>query len=118
MSELRGTTKPFTSLEAAVSRNMLESKSVPEFRVAMSITTNKLDAMYAQLKPKGVTMTALLAKACAAALASHPVIYAGEADSLGFQNYTRLASGLRFKNCLKTRFSVAWSGREPCHVGA
>lgn len=44
----------------------------------MSITTDKLDTLYAKLKPSGVTMTALLAKACAAALAQHPVIFAGE----------------------------------------
>ena len=76
VSELKGTTVPFTSLQAAVSRNMLESLKVPEFRVSMTISTDKLDTLYQKLKPKGVTMTALLAKACGVALAEHPLLYA------------------------------------------
>eukprot|EP00198_Chlamydomonas_reinhardtii_P008170 XP_001697507.1 dihydrolipoamide acetyltransferase [Chlamydomonas reinhardtii] len=76
VSELRGTTKPFSTLQAAVARNMNESLKVPEFRVSYAITTDKLDALYQQLKPKGVTMTALLAKACGVALAKHPLLYA------------------------------------------
>ncbi len=51
---------------------------VPEFRVSYAIVTDKLDALYQQLKPKGVTMTALLAKAAGVALAKHPVLYACE----------------------------------------
>lgn len=35
---------------------------MPEFRVSMAISTDALDKLYKQLKPKGVTMTALLAK--------------------------------------------------------
>ncbi|GFH21394.1 dihydrolipoamide acetyltransferase component of pyruvate dehydrogenase complex, partial [Haematococcus lacustris] len=73
---LRGTTKPFTALQQAVNKNMIASLAVPEFRVAYDITTDKLDALYQKLKPKGVTMTALLAKACGVALASHPTLYA------------------------------------------
>ena len=42
----------------------------------MSIETDALDALYAQIKPKGVTMTALLAKAVGVALAAHPLLYA------------------------------------------
>lgn len=55
---------------------MMESLKVPEFRVAMTISTDKLDSLYKKLKPKGVTMTALLAKACGVALESHPLLYA------------------------------------------
>lgn len=50
---------------------------VPEFRVAYSINTDALDALYKRLKPKGVTMSGLLAKAAGVALAKHPVLYAG-----------------------------------------
>lgn len=53
---------------------------VPEFRVSMSIETDKFDALYKRLKPHGVTMTALLAKAVAAALSRHPVLFACERD--------------------------------------
>lgn len=70
-------TVPFTGMQMAVSKNMLESLKVPEFRVSMTIRTDELDALYKKLKPKGVTMTCLLGKACGAALAKHPIINAG-----------------------------------------
>lgn len=70
-------TVPFSGMQLAVSKNMLESLKVPEFRVAMTIRTDALDALYKKLKPKGVTMTCLLGKACGAALAKHPIINAG-----------------------------------------
>jgi len=76
VSELRGTTKPFTSLQQAVNKNMIASLAVPEFRVGYEMCTDKLDVLYQKLKPKGVTMTALLAKACGVALAAHPALYA------------------------------------------
>ncbi|KAL4279173.1 hypothetical protein GQ457_03G031310 [Hibiscus cannabinus] len=69
-----GTVVPFTTMQGAVSRNMVESLSVPTFRVGYTITTNALDALYKKIKSKGVTMTALLAKATALALAQHPVV--------------------------------------------
>ncbi len=49
--------------------------------MSYAIGTDKLDALYQQLKPKGVTMTALLAKAAGVALAKHPLLYAGEAEA-------------------------------------
>ncbi|KAE8701860.1 Dihydrolipoyllysine-residue acetyltransferase component 4 of pyruvate dehydrogenase complex [Hibiscus syriacus] len=60
--------------QGAVSRNMVESLSVPTFRVGYTITTNALDALYKKIKSKGVTMTTLFAKATALALAQHPVV--------------------------------------------
>ena len=45
--------------------------------MAYTINTDALDALYKRLKPKGVTMTGLLAKAAGAALAKHPTLYAG-----------------------------------------
>lgn len=44
--------------------------------MSCSIETDKFDSLYKKLKPKGVTMTALLAKACGVALAKHPLLYA------------------------------------------
>ena len=61
--------------------NSVFSLQVPEFRVAYTITTDKLDTLYKKLKPKGVTMTALLAKAAGVALAKHPIMYAGDYNS-------------------------------------
>jgi hypothetical protein len=47
----------------------------------MSIETDKFDALYKRLKPHGVTMTALLAKAVGVALASHPIMFSCEQQS-------------------------------------
>ncbi len=71
-----GETVPFNTLQGAVNRNMEASLAVPCFRVGYAITTDKLDAFYKQVKPKGVTMTALLAKAVAVTLARHPQVNA------------------------------------------
>ena len=66
----------FNTLQNAVNRNMVASLAVPCFRVGYTITTTKLDAFYKQVKPKGVTMTALLAKAVGVVLARHPQVNA------------------------------------------
>ncbi|KAH7568169.1 hypothetical protein ACOSP7_009378 [Xanthoceras sorbifolium] len=79
-----GSTVPFTTMQSAVSRNMLESLSVPTFRVGYTITTNELDALYKKIKSKGVTMTALLAKATALALVKHPVVNSSCRDGNSF----------------------------------
>ena len=71
-----GETVAFNTLQGAVNRNMEASLAVPCFRVGYTITTDKLDAFYKQVKPKGVTMTALLAKAVAVTLARHPQVNA------------------------------------------
>ena len=71
-----GETVPFNTLQGAVNRNMEASLAVPCFRVGYTITTDKLDAFYKQVKSKGVTMTALLAKAVAVTLARHPQVNA------------------------------------------
>lgn len=71
-----GETVPFNTLQNAVNRNMVASLVVPTFRVGYTITTTKLDAFYRQVKSKGVTMTALLAKAVAVTLARHPQVNA------------------------------------------
>ena len=76
-----GETLPFTTLQQAVNRNMVASLAVPTFRVGYTITTDKLDAFYKQVKPKGVTMTALLAKAVASALAGHPRVNAAYSEA-------------------------------------
>jgi pyruvate dehydrogenase E2 component (dihydrolipoamide acetyltransferase) len=71
-----GDTVAFNTLQNAVNRNMVASLAVPTFRVGYTITTTKLDALYKQVKSKGVTMTALLAKAVAVTLARHPQVNA------------------------------------------
>ena len=71
-----GETVAFNTFQGAVNRNMEASLAVPCFRVGYTITTDKLDRFYKQVKPKGVTMTALLAKAVAVTLARHPQVNA------------------------------------------
>ncbi|KAI4339678.1 hypothetical protein MLD38_024591 [Melastoma candidum] len=79
-----GNVVPFTTMQGAVSKNMVESLKVPTFRVGYTITTDALDALYKKIKPKGVTMTALLAKATALALVKHPVINSSCRDGRSF----------------------------------
>ena len=71
-----GESVSFNTLQQAVNRNMLASLEVPCFRVGYTITTDRLDAFYKQVKGKGVTMTALLAKAVGVVLARHPQVNA------------------------------------------
>lgn len=78
------TVVPFTTMQAAVSKNMIESLSVPTYRVGYPIITDALDALYGKVKLKGVTMTALLAKAAAMALVQHPVVNASCKDGKSF----------------------------------
>jgi len=72
----RGETIAFNTLQQAVNRNMEESLNTPCFRVGYSILTDELDSFYQQVKPNGVTMTALLAKAVGLTLARHPQVNA------------------------------------------
>ncbi|XP_047962656.1 dihydrolipoyllysine-residue acetyltransferase component 5 of pyruvate dehydrogenase complex, chloroplastic-like [Salvia hispanica] len=79
-----GSVVPFTTMQSAVSRNMVESLAVPTFRVGYTFTTDALDALYKKIKSKGVTMTALLAKATALALVQHPVVNSSCRDGKSF----------------------------------
>jgi pyruvate dehydrogenase E2 component (dihydrolipoamide acetyltransferase) len=76
-----GETVPFNTLQQAVNRNMVASLQVPCFRVGYTITTDKLDAFYKSVKAKGVTMTALLAKAVGVVLARHPQVNAAATEA-------------------------------------
>lgn len=78
---MTGQTVPMNALQNAVVRNMAVSLSVPCFRVGYTITTDNLDKLYKQIKPKGVTMTALLAKAVAVTLQRHPLLNACYVES-------------------------------------
>lgn len=71
---------PLTTLQNAVVKNMLVSLEVPTFHVGYTITTDNLDKLYKQIKTKGVTMTALLAKAVAMTLQKHPLVNASFAN--------------------------------------
>lgn len=73
---IAGQVVPLNTLQNAVVRNMVAALQVPAFHVGYTITTDQLDQLYKQLKSKGVTMTALLAKAVAVTLQKHPLLNA------------------------------------------
>ncbi|MDB9372053.1 dihydrolipoamide acetyltransferase family protein [Nodularia sphaerocarpa] len=75
-----GQTVALTTFQQAVVRNMVASLTVPVFRVSYTISTDGLDKLYKQIKSKGVTMTALLAKAVAVTLQKHPLLNASYSD--------------------------------------
>jgi pyruvate dehydrogenase E2 component (dihydrolipoamide acetyltransferase) len=84
------------TLQQAVVRNMMASLEVPTFRVGYTITTDNLDKLYKQIKSKGVTMTALLAKAVAVTLQKHPVVNA---------YYTE--QGINYRSAINVSVAVA-----------
>jgi pyruvate dehydrogenase E2 component (dihydrolipoamide acetyltransferase) len=94
-----GETVPLNTLQQAVARNMLMSLQVPIFRVGYSITTDGLDKLYKQIKEKGVTMTALLAKAVAVTLQKHPLLNA---------SYTE--GGIQYHSDINIAVAVAMPG--------
>lgn len=94
-----GQVVPFNTLQQAVVRNMVASLSVPTFRVGYTITTDALDALYKQIKSKGVTMTGLLAKAVAVTLKQHPLLNASYTDQ-----------GIQYNGSINVAVAVAMEG--------
>ncbi|WP_017715300.1 dihydrolipoamide acetyltransferase family protein [Kamptonema formosum] len=94
-----GQVVPLNTLQQAVVRNMVASLQVPAFRVAYTITTDSLDKLYKQVKSKGVTMTALLAKAVAITLQKHPLLNA---------RYTE--HGIEYPAAINISIAVAMEG--------
>ncbi|MEL6493847.1 MAG: dihydrolipoamide acetyltransferase family protein [Cyanobacteria bacterium J06623_7] len=87
-----GQTVPLNTLQKAVVQNMMTSLQVPTFHVTYTINTDALDGLYKQIKPKGVTMTALLAKAIAVTLKNHPVVNASYAqDAISYNSDINVA---------------------------
>ncbi|KAL3823234.1 hypothetical protein ACHAXA_003513 [Cyclostephanos tholiformis] len=65
---------PFTGMQRAVSNNMEKTLDCPVFRASREIEMDAFNELYQQVKPKGVTVSALLAKAVAKALEKHPIV--------------------------------------------
>jgi len=65
-----------TGMQRAIAKNMEATLAVPVFRVSRAVCTDDFDALYRKLKPDGVTVSALLAKACGVALAKTPLMNA------------------------------------------
>jgi pyruvate dehydrogenase E2 component (dihydrolipoamide acetyltransferase) len=94
-----GETVPFNTLQNAVVRNMVASLQVPTFHVGYTITTDKLDKLYKKIKSKGVTMTALLAKAVAVTLQKHPLV-----------NASCVEQGIQYHSSINIAVAVAMPG--------
>ncbi len=84
-----GEVVPLNTLQNAVVRNMVVSLQVPTYRVGYTITTDELDNLYKKIKSKGVTMTALLAKAVAVTLQKHPLVNASYTEK-GIQYHSAI----------------------------
>lgn len=91
-----GQTVPLTTLQKAVVQTMVASLEVPVFHVGYTMTTDALDKLYQQIKSKGVTMTALLAKAVANTLQKHPIMYS---------SYTE--QGIQYCSAINVAIAVA-----------
>lgn len=74
---------PMTGMQRAVSNNMLATKATPEFRVSRDIIMDDFDDLYQKLKPKGVTVSAMLAKAVALAIEKFPIINSAFSEADG-----------------------------------
>lgn len=96
---LTGEIAPFNTMQQAVVSNMMASLAVPTFHVGYTITTDALDALYKQLKVKGVTMTGLLAKAIAVTLKQHPLVNASYSDQ-----------GIQYRTPINVAVAVAMPG--------
>lgn len=81
LAEVPAGAKPMNAMQKAVVQNMNASLNVPVFRITYKIKTTALDDLYAKVKSKGVTMSALLAKAVAITLTKHPIMNAQYGDN-------------------------------------
>lgn len=88
--------EPLTTFQKAVVQNMVASLQVPTFHVGYTITTDSLDRLYQQIKSKGVTMTALLAKAVAVTLQKHPRLNASYSEQ-----------GIQYRSSINIAIAVA-----------
>lgn len=86
---------PLTTMQRAVTDNMNVSLGVPVFRASYTIATDALDALYKKIKPKGVTMSALLAKAVADTLVAHPLL-----------NTSYSSDGIRYPDSINIAMAV------------
>mmetsp|Transcript_5768 Transcript_5768/g.8022 ORF Transcript_5768/g.8022 Transcript_5768/m.8022 type:complete len:528 (+) Transcript_5768:30-1613(+) len=91
--------KPMDGMQKAVAKNMEKTLGVPIFRVSREIVTDNFDALYAALKPKGVTVSAMLAKAVAEVLKKHPII-----------NAAYVEGGIKYSKDVNVAMAVAIDG--------
>jgi pyruvate dehydrogenase E2 component (dihydrolipoamide acetyltransferase) len=126
--------KAMDGMQKAVAKNMEKTLSIPVFRVSRweclscfvilnlsyyichnilrEIATDQFDALYATLKGKGVSVSALLAKAVSEVLKKHPIMNAAYSPDNG--------GGIKFNKDTNIAMAVAIDGGliTPTIVGA
>ena len=90
---------PMDGMQKAVAKNMEATLSVPVFRVSREIFTDDFDSLYAELKPKGVTVSSLLAKAVTEVLRKHPIV-----------NAAYVEGGIKYSKDINVAMAVAIDG--------
>jgi pyruvate dehydrogenase E2 component (dihydrolipoamide acetyltransferase) len=93
---------PFTGMQKAVSSNMMATLAAPAFLVSMDIEMDKFEALYAKLKPEGVSVSALITKAVAIAIERHPIVNSAYSDEQG--------GGILYKKDINIAMAVAIEG--------
>ena len=98
-TEIKDGIVEMNGMQKAVAKNMEATLAVPIFRVSREINTDDFDALYADLKPKGVTVSAMLAKACAMAIEKYPII-----------NAAYVPEGIKYNKDVNIAMAVAIDG--------
>jgi pyruvate dehydrogenase E2 component (dihydrolipoamide acetyltransferase) len=93
---------PFTGMQKAVSNGMVATLTVPAFRVSTDIEMTAFEAVYQKLKPKGISVSALIAKAAALAIERHPIMNSAFSEQGG--------GGTLFKKDINIAMAVAIDG--------
>lgn len=93
---------PMTGMQKAVSKNMVATLTIPSFQVTREIVMDKFDALYQNLKPKGVSVSAMLAKAVALAIEKHPIVNSAYSDQNG--------GSIQYKKDINIAMAVAIDG--------
>mmetsp|Transcript_8689 Transcript_8689/g.18786 ORF Transcript_8689/g.18786 Transcript_8689/m.18786 type:complete len:636 (+) Transcript_8689:162-2069(+) len=93
---------PFSGMQKAVSGNMMATLTVPAFQVSTDIEMTSFEAMYQKVKPDGISVSAMLAKACAMAIEKHPIVNSAYSDQDG--------GGIMYKADINIAMAVAIDG--------
>jgi pyruvate dehydrogenase E2 component (dihydrolipoamide acetyltransferase) len=92
----------FKGMQKAVSKNMVATLTVPAFQVSTDIEMDNFEDAYKKLKGDGVSVSAMLAKACALAIEKHPIINSAYSDEQG--------GGILYKQNINIAMAVAIDG--------
>jgi len=93
---------PFTGMQKAVSNAMVGTLTVPAFRVSTDIEMTAFEALYKKVKPNGISVSALIAKAVAIAIERHPIMNSAYSAQAG--------GGTLFKKDINIAMAVAIDG--------